>query len=80
MSLMRSRCHLPVNCWRRGHSYLSLIYLFIYLFIYYLLFCKTFSLYNKVCDIRLYTLSHCMCVFRFGAHMRRTRGCHEIRL
>jgi hypothetical protein len=30
-------------------------------FIYYQLFCKAFSLCNKVCDIRLYTLSHCMC-------------------
>jgi hypothetical protein len=30
-------------------------------FIYYHLFCKAFSLCNKVCDIHLYTLSHCMC-------------------
>jgi hypothetical protein len=30
-------------------------------FIYYQLFCKTFSLCNKVCDIHLYTLSHCLC-------------------
>jgi hypothetical protein len=32
-------------------------------FIHYHLFCKTFSLCNKVCDIYLYTLSHCMCWF-----------------
>jgi hypothetical protein len=30
-------------------------------FIYYHLFCKTFPLCNKVFDIYLYTLSHCMC-------------------
>jgi hypothetical protein len=31
-------------------------------FIYYPLFCNTFSLCNRVCDIYLYTLSHCMCL------------------
>jgi hypothetical protein len=31
-------------------------------FIYHQLFCKTFLLCNKVCDMRLYTLSHCMCL------------------
>jgi hypothetical protein len=30
-------------------------------FIYYQLYRKTFLLCNKVCDIRLYILSHCMC-------------------
>jgi hypothetical protein len=30
-------------------------------FIYYQLFRKIFLLCKKVCDIRLYTLSHCMC-------------------
>jgi hypothetical protein len=30
-------------------------------FIYYHVFCKILPLCNKVCDIYLYTLSHCMC-------------------
>jgi hypothetical protein len=30
-------------------------------FIYYHLFCKTFVLCNKVCDIYIYTPSQCMC-------------------
>jgi hypothetical protein len=40
-------------------------------FMYYQLFCKTFSLYNKDYDIRLYTLSRCMCGSLFGAQIRR---------
>ena len=45
-----------VSSWLDGVKEIILVRI-----IYSRLFCKTFSLCNKVCDIRLYTLSHCMC-------------------
>jgi hypothetical protein len=66
--MMRSRCRLPVNY--GIVEILSKFELF-----YYQLFCKTFSLYNKYYDIRLYTLPHYMCGSLSGAHMRRTWVC-----
>jgi hypothetical protein len=53
-STTRSRCRLLVSCWRRW-------IIILVRFTYYLLFCKTFLLCNKDYDIRLYTLSYCIC-------------------
>jgi hypothetical protein len=47
-------------------------------FIYYQLFCKTFLLSNKDCDVCLYTLSHFMCGSLFDAHMRVSTCQHHL--